>query len=508
MNLKTERLNVANLRLDLENYRAPKQPDEKHALNAMIGAKPDWFWALTESLLDDGYYPTENIIVVRSEEAVDTFIVKEGNRRVGSLKFIFGLLNGVEHEIPRSIQDKVKNLGDDWKATNLEIPCTIFDSTELDSVDRLITRIHGKGDKTGRDHWSAVARARHNRDMQGAKEHGLDLLEAWLLHGKNISLSQQERFGADYNLSVLDEALNRIAKRLDYTGPAELVSSYPNIPQRGTLEDILLDIAHGELKFPIMRDTRKDIFSSKYNLPLAKTHPTSPVAAAGASTAGNNSPASTGIATSPAISPTNVGTQAPTPASNASASSSPASLLGGATSPPASSQQGSPKKPKKAVAANDPKSIRRLLRGWQPVGNDRGKIVLLKDELLKIDLKECPHAFCFVLRTLFELSAKAYCSGQSSHGGPSYLNAQGNEKKLKDILTEVTNHIIDSSAAQVKQAKSKELHGALTQLHTSGSILSVMSMNALVHNPLFVVDDHHICIVFNNIFPLLREMNQ
>lgn len=37
-----------------------------------------------ESLLDDGYLPTENIIVLESPDG--KMVVREGNRRVASLK--------------------------------------------------------------------------------------------------------------------------------------------------------------------------------------------------------------------------------------------------------------------------------------------------------------------------------------------------------------------------------------------------------------------------------------
>lgn len=46
----TELTPVKKLKLDLSNYRTTKQADERHAVEAIIAIKPDWFWALMESL--------------------------------------------------------------------------------------------------------------------------------------------------------------------------------------------------------------------------------------------------------------------------------------------------------------------------------------------------------------------------------------------------------------------------------------------------------------------------
>ena len=54
----------------------------------------------------------------------------------------------------------------------------------------------------------------------------------------------------------------------------------------------------------------------------------------------------------------------------------------------------------------------------------------------------------------------------------------------------------------------KELHGAMAELATQDGILSVTSLNQLVHNPKFTVDETHISSLFGNIFPLLQAMNR
>lgn len=78
------------------------------------------------------------------------------------------------------------------------------------------------------------------------------------------------------------------------------------------------------------------------------------------------------------------------------------------------------------------------------------------------------------------------------------------DKTLVDLLRAVTNHI---TGGVPTHPKTRELHGALTQLATPQGILSVTSMNQLVHNRTFSVIPGDICVLFHNIYPLLEEMN-
>ena len=71
----TNLLSVKQLKLDLNNFRTVPQKNEISAVHAMISINPDWFWALMESLLADGYHPTENIIVLKSGKGGSKLVV-------------------------------------------------------------------------------------------------------------------------------------------------------------------------------------------------------------------------------------------------------------------------------------------------------------------------------------------------------------------------------------------------------------------------------------------------
>ena len=52
----------------------------------------------------------------------------------------------------------------------------------------------------------------------------------------------------------------------------------------------------------------------------------------------------------------------------------------------------------------------------------------------------------------------------------------------------------------VNTVMQRYLHGAMVELGNPNGFLSVTSLNQLVHNPNFSVDQTHIAVVFNNIF--------
>lgn len=152
----------------------------------------------------------------------------------------------------------------------------------------------------------------------------------------------------------------------------------------------------------------------------------------------------------------------------------------------------------------------RKLRAFQPSGQGRDKIATLLREIRKLKLVDHPHAFCFILRSLFELSAKAYCADHQANGGPSATDPSHNnqDKKLIDVLREVANHmIVGHPPGRPNQAIQRDLHGPLTELANHAGLLSVTSMNQLIHNPQFTVDAQHVARVFNQVFPLLQRMN-
>src|SRR6266568_161243 len=461
----TEFVPIENLTLDLHNFRTVFQPSEASSVHAMISINPDWFWALMDSIIEDGYLPTENIILLKDGRKM---IVKEGNRRIGALKIIFGELSKEGLALPISIAERIAKLDEEWKRINSAVPCAIYEMAEAGIVDRIVALTHGKGEKAGRDKWNAVAKSRHNRDKSGASEPALDLLEKYLKNGKNVTASQSERWGGDYPLTVLEEAMKRVAPRIGVSSSRDVADHYPQtVKYRDALENIIRDIGLETLTFEVIRNKNVDFAVARYGMPPA-------LDAMQGQTSGKSHSSGKGKATG--------------------------------TTGKRAQQRGLANQGKaNAVSVNDPRSVTRALREFSPKGRNRNKVVTLLEEARLLKLGKHPHAFCFVLRSMFELSAKAYCEDHRAAGGPSVTKASGEDKKLADVLREITTHLIKNNT---QSQMTKALHGAITELDRPERILSVTSMNQLVHNPKFSVNETHICSVFNNIFPLLEEMNR
>jgi hypothetical protein len=471
----TLQLEVSKLKLDLKNFRTVAQRTESNAIKAMISIKSDRFFAIMESIIEDGYLPTENIIVLKS--GTDN-IVKEGNRRIAALKIIHGLYKPSDFGLSKSIVDSLNKLDPKWKAENLKVPCTVFSQQEADKVDRVVTLAHGKGEKASRDPWNSVARARHNRDVKKVPEHGLDLLEKYLKKGANINNQQRDRWGGDYPLTVLDEALRKIYPRIGFVNVPDLVKKYPAVSKLPELETILLEIGLEQIKFETIRNSAID-FPTNHGIPPIVVPPVN------APTTQANPTATSPSATNPNQSNPASQNNPATPSGSTSTSTAPTT-----TTPVAP----------KAVSVNDPKHVANLLKKFAPRGANRQKVVTLRDELEKLKISVNPIAFCFILRSMFEISGKAY----STDHGLSMTKSGGQEKKLVEVLKGITAHLTNNNA---NTQMVKVLHGALTELAKPEGILSVTSLNQLVHSPNFSIAPPDICIMFGNIYPLLEAMN-
>jgi len=145
------------------------------------------------------------------------------------------------------------------------------------------------------------------------------------------------------------------------------------------------------------------------------------------------------------------------------------------------------------------------LRSLKLFGPNRAKLVDIRKEMGKLKLEEHPIAFIFLLRCMVELSAKAYCDDiSSSQGAPKYVKADGSDRNLADVLRDIVNYLTQN---KTDRQMVKLLHGPLTEIMRQDGILSITSMNQLVHNPNFVIRSNDIPGLFVCIFPLIEKMN-
>jgi len=493
---ETQLLPVKSLKLDLKNFRTVPQSNEASAVKSIITISPDRFWALMDSMLEDGYLPTENVIVLKETEK--KLIVKEGNRRIACLKIILGYINTDDLNVPADVTTKISKLTREWKKENETVPCGVYEKADAALVDKIIALTHGKGEKASRDKWSSVATARHSRDMSNVPEFGLDLLEKYIENGQNITPLQQERWAGDYPLTVLDEGIKKIYPRLGYSKVADFTKAYPKVAKRNEVEEIIREIGLKIIGFSELRSTTTDILNDYGIPPLAPPAPAAPASATSSSTP-TPMPGTASSAASPSTrgaGTTGTGGQAP--------AGTPAVPAGNAAQPSSAS---APTRARNALSTTDPKSVKAILKRFNPKGNNRQKVVTLRDEAMNLDLTKNPIAFCFLLRSMFEISAKEY-SKDNSLPLENVKVKNGvtttKEKTLLELLRGATAHLTNNNR---NTNVVRELHGALAELAKSESVLSVTSMNQLVHSTTFSIIASDISTMFNNIFPLLLLLN-
>lgn len=452
---ETKPVALAELSLDLKNYRTVKQTGEPAAISAMVSTSAERFWALVKSLLDDGYLPTENVVVLSSGGKLT---VREGNRRVAALKLIHKFVKVKGLDVPDDVADAMENVTDEWKSANKAVPCAVYPGSQAKIVDRIVSLAHGKGQQASRENWAAIARARHARDEEGGSQPGLDLLEKYLKETTSISRDQATRWSGDYKITVLDEAVKKMAPRLGLKSAAALATAYPEVKHRKAVDTIINKIGHQTIGF---KEVRSPDFGTDAGLPAA-------VQSAG--TKSEKSGAESGGA-------------------------------GGSHGNSGGAKDAGTGK-ELATSINDPKTVRALLQKFKPVGPNRHKVKTLLEEATNIKLEKTPFAFCFLLRSMFEVSAKAYCTDHAADGLSATKNGQ--DKMLVTVLRDITNHLTKNGKDMPMQ---KRLHGAMTELGKSDGLLSVTSMNQLIHSSHFSVLPRDIAGVFGNVFPLLQEMN-
>jgi hypothetical protein len=329
------------------------------------------------------------------------------------------------------------------------------------------------------------------RDVLKSNESALDILEEYLKSGTNLTPDQAERWAGDFPLSVLEEAIKRLAPRLGASSAPDLAKQYPAISHRNEFDAILLNIGLQNIRFETIRRKGTD-FAAKYGIP-----PIAPSGGSGGSPGGAGAGGSRGSA----------GGSGGSGGGGASGGTG-RPVGGGSGTPGGSAGTGGSGSKTAAVPINDPRSVKRVLKKFRPLGNGRDKVVTLRDEALKLDLKDNPIAFCFLLRSMFEISAKAYCDDHKATSTLTAEKADGSDRRLADVLKDIYAHMVTLPTGKPDPAIQRQLHGALTDLTTPERLLSITSMNNLVHNRSFLITTDNVCITFGNIYPLLEAMNK
>jgi Ca2+-binding EF-hand superfamily protein len=458
--MELKEISIEDLNLDLSNYRAIPQTTEKDAVDTILSISPDNFWALFESIIEKGYSGTENIIVLDNEK---NKIVMEGNRRIAVLKLIYGLVP--DFPLEKFYVDQIASLSKEWKTKNSKIPCAVYSAKEIGTVRNLISLIHAKGEKARREEWKSIAKARFGRDIKNQKEYGLDLFDKYLATASDISDSLKKKWSGTFEITILDEALQQIVKKLNLKSVKELVDSYPQ-SHKELFNNLIFSIGNGIIGYKEIRDQSfltNDQFSEFLDDQSDLLNTRDPIERKEIK--------------DPLIS-----------------------------NPKDDKSKISKKLKPKTHALEDQKSVKKILRSFIPRGTANQKVVSLLNEMKLLNIESQPLSFCFLTRSMIEISLKAFSEDPVNMNPFKTFDYNNKGKvidhKLKDIINDACTYFEKKDAANIKK-----LQGAKTELNGSATILSVTSMNQIVHNPNFSLRSTDICKAFHNIFPLIELLN-
>lgn len=152
------KVNVNNLKLDLENPRLPfsfttqEELNEEKIVNWML--EDASIIELMLAIGQNNFFVGESLLVVKDESDNNDFIVVEGNRRLTSLKLL------QNPSIAKIHNKKIKKVMDETEHRPDNIPCILFDSRSE------ILQYLGYRHVTGIKSWGMLEKARYLYSLQ------------------------------------------------------------------------------------------------------------------------------------------------------------------------------------------------------------------------------------------------------------------------------------------------------------------------------------------------------
>lgn len=153
---KSQRIQVVNLQLDLNNPRFPEPVDnQRDAINKMLEIQKEKIIALAKDIAKNGLDPSENMLVIENVDEPDLYVVCEGNRRLTALKVI----NDPDISYNKELSKTFTKIQNDVCHDISEVSCVVFDD---DSHEHWVNLKHtGQNRGIGRVEWEAPEKARH-----------------------------------------------------------------------------------------------------------------------------------------------------------------------------------------------------------------------------------------------------------------------------------------------------------------------------------------------------------
>lgn len=444
-NYKRQNVPVADLQLDLENFRTGNVADQNGAIAVLINRSANKLKGLITSIVENGFLDLEVPCVYPDPAKKGKYVVAEGNRRVSALKIIRTPELAKNTPLIGDVK-KLKDLHHPKLPTQIE--CAVFE-TKKDCLAYILMR-HGLGtDGAGVIQWNSISKLRADTYVNDTVHQELKVLEFVVGDGKLSEKRQQVIDDDEVNITNLARLTDdsQVRALLGIIAGDCIKSSQGHdwlLKVWQKVVEIIIDGQYKGEKFTVDKNINNTGQRQEFIKEIIDdVHP----------------PKSSGSSTSGA----SAGSGASSSGSGAASGTGAGSKAGSSSSSGGGSKSGAKTQPTHARKTLVPKN-------FNPPGLKPQKVVNICDELKKLEVKSFPHCAGAMFRVLYEF------------GIDNYILQNPSIKPKKDILASKVDAILDYVEANSIMTK-KQLKPVRDIASKTTHPVSTESLNAYVHNP-------------------------
>lgn len=262
-------ISIKNLVLDQKNPRIVECRTQYECMLALYKSGEHSYKKLLKSIIENGFFCGENILVRPDRDRRGKYIVAEGNRRISALKFLHGEKNWHnKKDIPKELLGFLKKFPARFKDDSRQVYCVIFREDEGEALWAEIASRH-MSNMAGRDDWPSVKKARERRDREGVNTPGLELLERYF----DSHQGTEREWSPNFNLTVLEDFMRSLAEFLGYPDGMTMARAYRDESNCAIIDQLIEDIYYKPEKAEInvlshRRENAQSYLGKRFSKPL------------------------------------------------------------------------------------------------------------------------------------------------------------------------------------------------------------------------------------------------
>lgn len=440
-------LHPSVLLLDPRNPRLDKiEEHQVEALHRLWARLPGKLLGLAKDIVEYGLDPTARLVVVPASTPKGSYLVLDGNRRVGVLKALSNP-DSVREQLPDAQRKRLEALASQYRKRAIdEVPCVVFPNRQ--EADHWIELHHTpEAEGAGVLMWGATERARF-KARHGVAELALQVVDFVREHGQiDESVSLSGRYLTNLRRLLNDPAAReRLGIGRDREGRLQLL--YPADQAAKTLARVVTDFATGnkDVRDVYYKPDRERYTESLPDRPELSSRLDRPVGVAAAIAAAG-----------PAVLPIASGRSGP-----------------------------------RVIGA--PGSRKKLIPAGVKLKIGDKRLAAIYRELAELKPSEFPNAVAVLLRVFFELSLDHFILNHNLMPQAEWQRV-GLERKTGDVITYMEdNQLMNRQQLQpIRRALQRDRHmlGA-----------SLASLHAYVHNRHFAPNEGQLLEAWDELQPL------